>query len=578
MNLASHSFFLVTGRTLAQGVSMESEGKLSNRYFQSVALLEMNPEDMNDLGITDKAKVFSPHGSVVLPVRANNNVPRGTVFTPMSPWINFIMSPLTDGTGMPSLKSIKVFVEPTNENVTSLNELLTSLGAKGLDYFPMDKPVKVGEKRFFENVPCPFCGDLCDHLRIEVDGDKILRNVGGCAISIAKFLNYDKHRLMKPYVRRSGKLSEVGLDEAIEAAVEILVNAKYPLLYGWSSTCNEAVEMGVGLAEITHGVIDNTSTICHGPTIQGAQEVGSVRATFGTVIQLADLIIFWGSNPSHAHLNHFTRLIMRAGRYVKGRAGRRVVVVDVRRTPIVDIADLFIRVEPGRDLELLTALLMAMKDLDIEAPYVAGVPREKVLELAEMIMTANYGVIFAGVGVTMSGAKHRLLQELIRFVQELNEWTKFVIIPMRGHYNVTGSNETILWLTGYPYAVDFSRGFPRMIPGVTTAVDLLSNGDVDAAMIVASDPAAHLPHKAVEHLSKIPVIVIDAKWSLTTFFADVIIPASYVGIECEGTAYRMDGVPLRMRKIVDPSPGILPDFEILSTILNRVKERKGWNP
>ncbi|MEM3394263.1 MAG: hypothetical protein QXY79_04375, partial [Candidatus Methanomethylicia archaeon] len=308
---------------------------------------------------------------------------------------------------MPSLKSIKVHIEATNEDFTTLSALLNFLGAKGLDYFPLDKPVKVGEKKVFENVPCPFCGDLCDHLKIEVDGDKIVRNIGGCAISIAKFLNYDRHRIMKSYIRDSGRLIEVDVDKAIDVAADILVKAKYPLFYGWSNTCNEAVELGVELAEITRGVIDNTSTICHGPTIQGAQEVGSVRATFGTVIQLADLVIFWGSNPSHAHLNHFTRLIIREGKYVKGRKNRRVVVIDVRKTPIVDASDLFIKIEPGRDLELLTALQMALKNLDIESPIVAGVSREKVLELAELMTTANYGVIFAGVGVTMSGAKHR---------------------------------------------------------------------------------------------------------------------------------------------------------------------------
>jgi formylmethanofuran dehydrogenase subunit B len=147
---------------------------------------------------------------------------------------------------------------------------------------------------------------------------------------------------------------------------------------------------------------------------------------------------------------------------------------------------------------------------------------------------------------------------------------------MRGHYNVSGSNETILWLTGYPYGVDFSRGFPKMIPGVTTTVDLLANGDVDAMLVVASDPAAHLPIEAVQYLSRIPVIVIDAKWSLTTLFSDVIIPSGFVGIEFEGTAYRMDGVPIRMRKVVDPPTGVFSDVEILSKILSKVKEKRGW--
>ncbi|MEM3394292.1 MAG: molybdopterin-dependent oxidoreductase, partial [Candidatus Methanomethylicia archaeon] len=72
------------------------------------------------------------------------------------------------------------------------------------------------------------------------------------------------------------------------------------------------------------------------------------------------------------------------------------------------------------------------------------------------------------------------------------------------------------------------------------------------------------------------VIVIDTKWSLTTLFADVIIPAGYVGIECEGTAYRMDGIPIKMKKIVDLSPNVLSDVEILRRLSNKVKEKMGW--
>ena len=350
-----------------------------------------------------------------------------------------------------------------------------------------------------------------------------------------------------------------------------MANAKYPLIYGLSSTCVEAIEVAVELAEILRGVIDHTATVCHGPTVLATQEVGAVSMTFAPVLHVADTIVFWGSNPREAHQNHFTRLIMAAGRFRKGRKDRRVIVIDVRKTMSADMADMFIQVEPGKDYELITALRMALRDLEIEAPVVAGVPREKIYELAEILKTSKYVVIFFGMGVTQSGAKLRNIQAVIRLVQELNEWTKAVLLPMRGHYNVTGAGQVLLWTTGYPYAVDFSRGFPRMAVGVTTAVDLLANGDVDAALIIASDPVAHFPRKAVEHLAKIPVIVIDAKWSLTTAFADVIIPAGLVGIECEGTAYRMDGVPIYMKKVVDPPPNVLCDVEILKRLVEKVK-------
>jgi len=53
----------------------------------------------------------------------------------------------------------------------------------------------------------------------------------------------------------------------------------------------------------------------------------------------------------------------------------------------------------------------------------------------------------------------------------------------------------------------------------------------------------------------------------------VVIPAAIVGIECEGTAYRMDGVSLRMRKLVESD--YLSDEEILDRIIEKVRVIKG---
>jgi len=568
-------FVLNTGRSLLQGVSMEGESKWSRKYFDAVAIIEMNPSDISALGAKDRVKVYNEHGAVVVRVKHSNRAPPGQVFIPMGPWANVLTDPETDATGMPRLKGIKVFVEPTDEPLTTLADVLKLLGAKQLEVYTEDLPLKTGEKKVVENAVCSFCGDLCDHLVIEVDGSKIVRITGGCAISSAKLLNYHRHRILKPYIREQGKLVEVDLDKALDEAADILVSSKYPLIFGLSSTDTEANKYAIELAELVHGVVDNTSVFCHGPTTLAVQEVGTARCTFGAAVNLADLVVFWGCNPLEAHPNHFARIVLREGRFVKGRKERKVVVIDIRRTPTADQADLFIEVEPGRDYELLTALRMAIRDLDIEAPLVAGVPREKVIELAEIMRTARYGVIFFGQGLTMTGAKYRNLVALIKLVQELNEWTKFSIVPMRGHYNVTGANQVSLWITCYPYAVSYARGFPKMIIGVTSATDLLAHGDVDSALIVASDPVAHLPRKAVEHLARIPVVVIDAKWSLTSAFADVIIPGAYVGIECEGTAYRMDDVPIRLKKIVDPPPGVLCDSEVLRMLVDRVKAKMG---
>lgn len=238
------------------------------------------------------------------------------------------------------------------------------------------------------------------------------------------------------------------------------------------------------------------------------------------------------------------------------------------------LADQFLKIEPNGDFELLSALRAAVREVKVQAETVAGVPREQIEALAERMKRVKMGVIFFGLGLTQSDGRHMNIDAAVGLVADLNHHTKFVLTPMRGHYNVAGANTVTAWQTGYPYAVDFSRGYPRYNPGEYTAVDLLARGEADAALIVASDPAAHFPADAARHLARIPVVTLDQKVNMTTMLSKVVIPVATAGVEAEGTAYRMDGVPIRLRKVVEPSDGVLPDAEVLQMIIDRVRALK----
>ncbi|MDQ1261974.1 MAG: formylmethanofuran dehydrogenase subunit, partial [Euryarchaeota archaeon] len=128
------------------------------------------------------------------------------------------------------------------------------------------------------------------------------------------------------------------------------------------------------------------------------------------------------------------------------------------------------------------------------------------------------------------------------------------------------------WSSGYPMSVDFTRGRPYFNPGETAACDLLAKRDVDAALIIAADAVSNFPHAIAEGLASIPVIQIDPYENPTTELSDVVIPCAIAGVEVEGTAYRMDGLALRLRKLVDC---ILPsDEEILTGILESVHKQR----
>jgi len=469
-------------------------------------------------------------------------------------------------------------------------------------------------------VTCPVCGSLCDDIELVIEDRKIVKVKNGCAMCESKFLRYNgEHRLLKPLIRKNGKLVKASLKEAIKRAAEILAEANYPILYGWSSTSCEATRVGLALAEEVGGVIDNTAVVCHGPSILSVQEIGIPSCTLGQIRHRADLVIYWGSDPWSAHPRHIERYTaFSEGRFEKSewkgyvtkikalqvkkkiqsairrlfvkekpsvpsplrrepppsifKEGRKLIVIDVRKTKSAEMADYFIQVEPNKDYELLQAFRALTRDQEIDVDRVAGVPVEYLEEVADVMIRCSFGVLFFGLGLTMSKGKLRNVDAALSLIRDLNMRTKFVIMPMRGHFNVTGANTVFTWQTGYPYAVDFSLSYPRYNPGETSAVDVLLRKESDAALIVASDPVANFPRKAVEHLVKNPLIVIDPHMDTTAQMADVVFPSAFVGIEADGTAYRMDHVPLPLKKVVNPPRGVLSDEEILRRILSEVRK------
>ncbi|MFA7694508.1 MAG: formylmethanofuran dehydrogenase subunit B, partial [Methanoregula sp.] len=243
-------------------------------------------------------------------------------------------------------------------------------------------------------------------------------------------------------------------------------------------------------------------------------------------------------------------------------------------TDTAKMADIHVQVTQGQDYELLSALRVALKK-EWLPDTVAGVPKEKIYEVAEILKSGRFGIIFFGMGVTQSLGKNHNIDEAIALTKDLNEYTKFSIMPMRGHYNVTGSGEVLAWQFGYPYSVDLTRGFPRYNPGDTSSIDLLNRGEIDAAFVIGSDPGAHFPISAVKHLAQVPLVCVDPHITPTSGVSKLHVPVAFNGVETAGSCYRMDNVPIDGRKVVDPPEGMLTDEEFLVMVRDRLKKIKG---
>ena len=431
-----------------------------------------------------------------------------------------------------------------------------------------------------KNIVCPVCGASCDDIQVELEGQGLtVRNA--CKMGNAKFQEVvSPHRIKEPLVRVDGDLRRASWDEAIEMTARILANSERPLLFMGSETSTEAMEVGIHMAEFLGGIADSNSTVCHGPTTMGIQEAGRVGATAGQSKSRADLTVYWGSNPLESMPRHMSRYAVYPRGYwtQRGRFDRTVICVDPRRSITAENADLHIQLNPNTDYELLSALLTLLhgKRPHQTAEDVTGVSISEMEKMLDMMKSCNFGAIYVGLGIASSYGKHRNAEMAFNLVKELNSHTKFVIGALRGHCNVAGFNQIASYLYGFPFGLDFARGYPRYNPGEYTAVDVLREKDIDAAFILSADLVSHFPAACSEYLAKIPVACIDIAPCPTTMISDVVLPGVIDAMECDGTFYRLDDVPIYFQPFTSsPFSFTESNVDTMNQIFKRVKRIKG---
>jgi formylmethanofuran dehydrogenase subunit B len=425
------------------------------------------------------------------------------------------------------------------------------------------------------DVACTACGCVCDDIDVVAADNRIVEARHACTLGQAWFLEPrdDSHYESLPSCLVEGQPASV--DVGIERAAQLLAAARYPLIYGLRGTSCEGQQAAAGLADWLGANIDTPTSLHHGPWGVSFQGVGEVTSSLGEVANRGDLIIFWGVDPVTTHPRHFERYsLFPQGMFVpRGRADRTVVVVDVERTATAEAADVFLQVQPGRDFEALWTLRALAADRLLDAAQVlesTGLPLVDWQDLMARMKQAKFGVMFFGTGLAMSHGKHLNTESLLAVVRDMNAYTRFVAKSMRGSGNVTGADNVLAWRTGFAFAVNLSRGYPRFNPGEFSAEQILARGETDAALVIQCDTSEDFSAAAQAHYESIPRIVLDSRPTATARSATVAFLTATTGIHTGGTVYRMDEIPLPLR----PSIGTRhpTDVEILERIEHRVRE------
>jgi formylmethanofuran dehydrogenase subunit B len=413
-----------------------------------------------------------------------------------------------------------------------------------------------------ENFACTVCGCVCDDLRLTVSGDRIVRAENACALSDPWLLGQNADS--PPPAEIEGQ--PVSREDAIARAAGILRHARNPLIYGLSRSSTEGQRAAVALAECLGATIDTSASLCHAPSLMALQQVGMVTCTLGEVRNRSDLVVFWGSDPVSTHPRHWERYSVEpAGRFIPdGRQDRFVVVVDTVRTASAEAADLFIPIAPGCHFEALHVLRALVRGSPPEACDCDDSSVPLMAELARRMKASQHGAIFFGVALAQGETGHCNVQALLELVTDLNDVGRWYAMAMRVQGNVVGADSVLLWQTGYPFAVNMARGYPRYNPGEFSVQGLLERGEADACLIVASETLGWLSAQAVDHLRQIPTVILDPPGVESAVPATVRFRTATPGIHLNGTAYRMDGVPVPLRAVL---PSRYPsDQQVLADI------------
>lgn len=426
----------------------------------------------------------------------------------------------------------------------------------------------------FPNVACPRCACVCDDLQLTVQGERIVTAERACHLAEDWFLQQNSRT--PPIAMHHGQPCD--RPAAVQAAIDLLRNARYPLIYGLSRSSTAGQRAAVALADHLGATIDTTASEGHAPSLLALQQTGESTASLGEIRHRADLVIFWGADPETTHPRHLERysLFPKGEQIPNGRADRTLVVIDhdLQQNRTAALADVRLELPAGSDFAALWTLRLLLQGQTVAATAsteatatgsAAELPLDDLRQLAERMRSCRTGVIFFGYGLARQPLGHRVVEALLQLVIDLNLQTRFYARRLRMLGDVAGADNVLCWQTGYPFAVNFAAGYPRFSPGEFSAADVLSRGEADVALFVGCDRVDEFPATASRQLDQIPTILLDGAlaepaWSPTLRFTT----ATY-GVHTRGTAYRMDDIPIPLQAVL-PTP-YPTDAEILTDIL-----------
>lgn len=407
---------------------------------------------------------------------------------------------------------------------------------------------------------CLGCGCACDDITLVVRRGRIGEARAACALGLAWFGDGAVPR----EIRSDGR--SVPLEDALRDAAALLGAAPRPLVYLAADLSCETQRAAVALADRLRARLDSLACDTVAAAILAAQRRGRAGATLGEIRHRADVVVFWGVDPALRYPRYVSRYAVEPrGRQVpEGRRSRTVVAVDIGAGRGPADADRRIAIAPEHEVDALAVMRATVlgRALAVTEPAL-----DAAAELARQLTRARYVALVHDGEPPSSVADLGRAEGLITLAQALNGPTRCALSTLRAGGNRSGAEVVVTWQTGFPFAVDFARGYPRYRPHAGAAA-ALARGEIDAALVLGS--AASVPERVAAGLLPVPCVVIGPRASTAPFRPAVAIDTGVPGIHEAGTAFRMDDVPLPLRA---PLPGPPAAGDVVRALVERIPQR-----
>jgi formylmethanofuran dehydrogenase subunit B len=401
---------------------------------------------------------------------------------------------------------------------------------------------------------CTGCGCLCDDIQVETDGAHLGKIENACAKGAAYLqAAFNPDRRAKSSIRGQSCSPEAAMDEA----ARLLSKAKRRLIFGLDDSTLETQALAIEMARKLGTVIDDASSFTYGPLVERIIKKEVPTCSLSEVKDKADLLLYWGANPTATHPRHLSRYTYYAyadfnpaGWYPKVTLSS----IDVRQSELTAMSNPAFRVKPGADKELISGLLGE-----------SGAATDQARQLLDLIKKSRFCAIFCGLGLVYSlDGDFGVFTKLI---QRLGQSARVAVIPMIAETNMLGFNQSLHKLSGYVNSISFAGSISHSRE--FSFPEQVHNRAADCILIVGSDPFSALPQSLLSRLEGVDTICLDHFSTLTTEVSDVVIPTAVSGVESSGNLVRLDGDAIALAELV--RGGFPTQQEILQQLLQKVQ-------